>query len=313
MVLGAATAPHANFAPTAARQIEAGLAGSPVTQKRVQAVVDRVLSRFPVTDFGIGRGTSDAVVHPKGWPADTVVTVDASDITFLVEAGRAGARVHVLRDKEDSFPTFRATDAARAGKYLLVFGRIAGADFAAPSARVYRLSHGRWQETQVRDALPEEAWQGHGEVKRPEFQPDPAHPGMVRFVLELRDSPHHFWQCHMCPWLRYEERWLFADGRLRRTRRRRVNTPLAELDDLADLVNRGDCAAFDARVPKRLRRLVWGRLGAAIDDDIGLDPVGNCPDSDELSDLCPKFKGQGWTVRLAKHGSGWRVANAVRS
>ncbi|MHB8634991.1 MAG: hypothetical protein ACYC96_00800 [Fimbriimonadaceae bacterium] len=289
------------------------LKGVPNRGTRFEAAVAQVLRGFPSSFDGDGAASPDSLVRPAGWPEATIVTVGGADITFLVESGGRDAKVHVLRDSEDGFPTFSALNAARFGAHLVVFGRVGGADYDAPSARVYMLSRGHWHETQARTAKAEEAWLGQGGTKLPEFKLDPTHPGTIRFLLELRDLPRHFNQCHLCPWLRFEERWLFANGRLRRVWRRRVRTPLAELDQLAGLVNRGDRAAFNARVPARLRRIVWGELGRILGDDGNFDPVAGGPDSDELSDLCPKFKGNGWTVRLALHAGGWRVANAVRS
>jgi len=246
-------------------------------------------------------------MHPIGWPNSTVITLDQSGVIFLADSVRGKARVRVLA--RERWPWFSLEHAARFGENLILYGREDGGASARPVARLYTRSHGRWRETQTLTALSEEAWQGDGEVKRPEFVIDKSRPNTIHFEMALRDSPKLFAQCHMCPGLRYEEHWLYTGSRLRRLSRHRVLTPLAEVSDLATLVERGHRAEFNARVPKDLRRAVWRWLAAFIGSDEGLDPVGDGPDSDELSDLCPKLAGRGRTIVLAKRPDGWRVAS----
>jgi hypothetical protein len=246
-------------------------------------------------------------MHPIGSPNLTVITLDHSGVIFLADSIRGKARVSVLAKENYSDAWFTLEHAAKFGMNLILYGREDGGASARPAAFLFARIRGRWREKQVLTALSEEAWQGNGEVKRPEFVIDKSRPGTIHFDMALRDSPTLFAQCHMCPGLRYEEHWAYADGRLRRLSRHRVLTPLAEVSDLATLVERGRRTGFNARVPKNLQRMVWRWLAGFIGSDEGLDPAGEGPDSDELSDLCPRLAGHGWTVTLAKREGGWRV------
>src|SRR5579863_1320146 len=134
------------FAPATARQLEVALRRVPNGGDRFEAIVSEVLGRSPRVD-GEGRAEANRLIHPTAWPAATLVTVAEADITFLIESGIDAAKVWVLRDVEDSFPAFMATNAARIGPDLIVFGRISGADYSAPAARSYHLLHDAWRET----------------------------------------------------------------------------------------------------------------------------------------------------------------------
>ena len=288
-------------------RLEAALQGIPNQGHLFRATVERVLSQAPTLRDDFSGPLEVEFSHPIGSPILTVITLDHSGVIFLADSIRGKARVSVLAKESYSDAWFTLEHAARFGKKLILYGRQDGGASARPIAFLFARIRGRWREKQVLTALSEEAWQGNGEVKRPEFVIDKSRLGTIHFDMALRDSPRLFAQCHMCPGLRYEEHWAYAGGRLRRLSRHRVLTPLAEVSDLASLVERGHRTEFNARVPKNLQREVWRWLAGFIGSDEGLDPVGDGPDSDELSDLCPRLAGHGWTVTLAKHEGGWRV------
>lgn len=165
-----------------------------------------------------------------------------------------------------------------------------------PAARVYRLQDRRWRIV------------ANKEVEHPfgfaYFRRNGHGVGANVVIAETRDEPRNFAEPMSGPFLHYRQSWTIGETQFRLGKVRLVETPLAELDRLAQLVLSNNKRAFDARVAPKFRKELW-RLcmvsrqvdSATARDELRCDHFHFANDQDELHG----------SVRFAYRSGRWQV------
>ncbi|HLK13255.1 MAG TPA: hypothetical protein VKT78_00495, partial [Fimbriimonadaceae bacterium] len=169
---------------------------------------------------------------------------------------------------------------------------------------VYAQAGRRWRLVQSLDEHGELSMQGYNITDRIRSR----NPAVVEFNFTDHEwLEKYFHGSHFAPGLKYRERWLFANGRLRRTVFYRVPNAMATLYDLKVDARHARRSDFDNRVPKAFRQQLWALLSKSPENRIGHDPTHDDHiDPDDSRDL---LVDDYWRLHFAKTRRGWAPAS----
>jgi hypothetical protein len=207
---------------------------------------------------------------------------------------KEGEQVRVQRldmPKDDGWQVFQP-GYLRGNELIFCDAAYAGGNWWQPCIRVYEKVRGSWKLKQniyaggkeTRTGLAFERRNGKVDISRADGQ--------------VRVYPAHVSAPNVGPLLTYNIRFERIGGTYKQTLYKRVETPLAALDDLAAMRAKGNRAGFDQRVPKSIRERLWKAL--AVSDNLRVST-----NSHMVEDHSRVLRVPGWEIAFRKVASRW--------
>lgn len=166
----------------------------------------------------------------------------------------------------------------------------AGGNWTRPCVRLYQVRNGKWQLAQA-------LYSDEETSQTPNFAIRNGRTNLATINAQVRVFPKHLSQPHAGPMLLYSIQFQRVGSRYRLVRRQPVPTPLATLDTLAGLYDKGKRRTFNRQVPAPLRGKLWEALG-------GSPRVTSNDDSEDSTILSVA----GLAVGFKRVGRYWRPA-----
>ncbi|HMS54971.1 MAG TPA: hypothetical protein PKA27_06185 [Fimbriimonadaceae bacterium] len=223
----------------------------------------------------------------------------AMDDLYLICKERTEVKVRALnRPKGEDWQVFQA-GVLRHRKLVFCDSAYAGGNWSMPCVRVYEKRGNEWE-------LKQNLYAGGKEARTDiRFRRRSGKVDITQADGEVRVYPVHLAAPHVGPLLTYKIRFELIGGVYKQTLYKRVETPLAALDDLAAMRVRRNREGFDHKVPKTIANRLWSAL--ANSDDLYVSTNSNV-----VEDQSPILRVAGWQITFRKTGNRWKPHSVHR-
>ncbi len=221
------------------------------------------------------------------------------DDLYLIWKVGQDTRVQMLaRPKDQGWQVFRP-GYLRGSELVFCDNAYSGANWLQPCVRVYEKRNQSWKLKQNLYAAKGKEARGELNFAQRDGQID-----LSRADGTVRAYPTYLRAPHVGPLLVYDIRFERIRGVYRQTRDRRIETPLAALEDLAHIRAKGKREIFDERVPKALRGPLWDLLSPGHNLLVSTG-------SNIVDDESPVLRIAGCEIRFVKRAKGWTPLTVV--